>query len=122
MMQLARYIHALQDHYAQSGYFFSEVTGDSSRMNRDSSAIDIVLNINEGMQVSIGILRIDSCFAFTQENILKQFETHVGGFLQNDVLEEDIAGLLNRYEQLGYPFVTATIPSISLYSDSAGTK
>src|SRR5208283_1014466 len=53
MMQLARYIHALQDHYAQSGYFFSEVTGDSSRMNRDSSAIDIVLNINEGMQVSI---------------------------------------------------------------------
>ena len=120
--QFSHDIKSVQDIYSRNGYFFAEVTGDSSRMATDSSSIDIVLNIDEGKQVSIGILRIDSCRIFTQEEILKQFETHVGGFLQTELLETDIAGLLNRYERQGYPFVSASIPSIALYDDSTGKK
>ena len=120
--QFSHDIKSIQDFYSRNGFFFAEVNGDSSRMATDSSSIDIVLNIDEGKQVSIGMLRIDSCTIFTQEDILKQFETHVGGFLQSDLLEADIAGLLNRYERQGYPFVSASIPSISLYDDSTGKR
>ncbi|MBI4546902.1 MAG: BamA/TamA family outer membrane protein [Ignavibacteriae bacterium] len=111
---LTRDLESLRQQYHSQGYYFAEVQIGSIRYSSDSELVDIVLDVHEGDPTDIGKITIRGNTALTSDEILKHFETHVGGFVEPNVLEGDIDRLISTYEGLGYPFAAVAIQNISL--------
>ncbi len=68
----------------------------------------------------IGSIDINGNTVFIKGKILEMFETKAGELLNQTQLESDIENLLSKYENNGYPFISATVENISFtYTDSS---
>lgn len=119
-MQWIDDLNAIRDFYVRNGYCFVEVAGDSLLQEKDSAHIRITMNIHEGERLQIGAVVLQGNHLFPDADILGHFESQAGGMLSSETLERDIAALLNRYEQNGYPFAQVSVDTLLPYADSAG--
>ena len=62
----------------------------------------------------VGSIAIVGVEEIPRGELLAEFETSTGSALISATLEEDIAGLLGRYELLGYPFARCSVASMNI--------
>jgi len=115
-------VASLLQRYHEEGYYFATVSLVPPVFSSDSAFVDVGFTIDEGEQTRIGTIELEGNTAFTRDEILQQFETHPGGFLDPRVLERDIDALLTRYERDGYPFTDIAIEEISRYQEESVSK
>ncbi|HZY10214.1 MAG TPA: POTRA domain-containing protein [Bacteroidota bacterium] len=120
--QLSGDVQSLLQLYHQRGYYYTEIRIDSLFFNSESVAVDIFLAIEEGVQATIGTIDIKGSTVFSSEEILQQFETRVGEFLDQETIERDIASLLSTYEKIGYPFISIKVTDISIYNHESSAR
>ena len=104
--------------YHRRGYYFAVVAIEQKVPDFDSTLVDIIVDIHEGTSYTIGSIECEGNSHYPSEQLLKNFETHVGGFLEASLLERDIGTLLAWYGNNGYPFATVSISSIRTSEDS----
>ena len=90
--------------YKDGGHFLSEVKILNLGFDEDSSQVDIFLHIDEGAEQKVGTISVRGNTRFRDDEILAAFDTRPGKSYNDAVLERDIEGILNRYEESGYPF------------------
>ena len=105
--------------YLQNGYYSAELLVDSLLYAPDSSTVDIVLGITEHSRLPLGAIHLEGNTVFTRDDILDHFETRSGDLLDQRTLEQDIEGLISRYEHSGYPFAKVHIDDISRSADTS---
>ncbi len=113
---------SLLQRYHENGYYFATVSLIPPVYSADSAFVDVGFSIEEGEQSRIGMIELEGNTAFTRDEILQQFETRPGGFLDPKVLERDIDALLTRYERHGYPFTDIAVEEISQYREGSDSK
>lgn len=113
-MQLQQDMERVASLYHEQGYYFARIRVDSLLFTFDSSAVDIVITIDENRQTHVDTLRLAGNTVFTTEEILQQFDTKPGSVFFPSLLERDLDDLLRRYERVGYPFAQAKISAITL--------
>jgi outer membrane protein insertion porin family len=107
-------VSTIRDAYRREGYLASSVTVAEQRYSSDSAFVDIVLRIDEGKRTLVGSVRIMGAAAFSETDLLALLDTRVGHPLDEPQLEQDIDGIIVRYERLGYPLVACTIASLDM--------
>jgi len=108
--------------YKESGFLFADVKISALSYFKDSSFVDISMDINEGNKILIGKISLNGNVIFPNKEILNSFETKVGSVLYDNILNNDIKELLMRYENKGYPFVKIFVENVSVYEDSGKFK
>jgi outer membrane protein assembly factor BamA len=116
--QLAQDLQSIMTLCHERGFYFAEVYIDSLQFSNDSSSVELFIGIIEGNEMSIADLRIEGNSVIATSEILRQMETHVGGFLDRATLENDINAVLSSYERIGYPFAAMNVKTIALRNDS----
>lgn len=112
--QLRQDVERIATVYHERGYFFARVSIDTFLFTPDSSAVDVVLRIEEGAQTEVQTVRLRGNIALTTDEILKQFDTKPGNVFFPSLLERDLDYLLQRYERIGYPFAEAKVAAVTL--------
>jgi outer membrane protein insertion porin family len=120
--QLSQDIQSISNHYYKIGYYFADVQIDSLIYQDDSSSVDVKLIIFEREQVRIVSINISGNTLFSNEEILKKFDTQPGKFLVPSILEEDINALISVYDESGYPFSKVSVQNISPERTEASTN
>jgi outer membrane protein assembly factor BamA len=115
-------LKTVRDRYKTVGFLFIKFDDEKIVFNDDSSFVDIKLKINEGSKITIGDIEIEGAAALSKDEILKNFETKIGGSLNDNTLNEDISGLLKAYEEKGLPFAKINVKDISVYKDNGTDK
>jgi outer membrane protein insertion porin family len=82
----------------------------------DSSAVDIVISIEERRKTVIGALAIAGNVFLPTEELRSSLDSREGSPLDETTLEADVAAILTRYEKAGYPTARCSIDSLSLSS------
>jgi outer membrane protein insertion porin family len=109
-------ISTIRDAYRREGYLATSMTVAEQRYSPDSALVDIVIRIDEGKRTLVGSVRIMGATALSETDLLAVFDTRVGNPLDEQQLEQDIDGLIARYEKLGYALVACTIASLDMRS------
>lgn len=115
-------LKAIRDKYKSSGYLYAKFEDEKIEFSDDSSFVDINFKINEGNIVTIGKIEIEGLITFRKEDVLKNFETKTGENLNDNILNEDISGLLKKYEKSGLPFAKISIKDVSVYKENGKEK
>jgi outer membrane protein insertion porin family len=108
-------LRAVRDQYRSQGYLNARIAVERLEFNSDSTLVDITLHVEEGRQSIIGALRITGTGALDPEAILEGFETTRGEPLIESRLEEDVGVLLERYEEIGFPFARCSVTTIRMW-------
>jgi len=121
-IQLQENIKAILRNYRDEGYYLASIDSVQKIFNDDSSAVSIAVFLVEGEQLEIGKITVDGNELFSQEAILRNFNTSVGDVLRESVLEKDIDVLIGRYERSGYPFAKVEVDNILPYDEDGRKK
>ncbi len=120
--QLQQDLQKILEVYHQQGFYFARVTVDTLLYGSDSASVDVGLSVEEGERARVGAIHVEGNRVFTTDEIIQRFDTQPGKLFDPAVLESDIEGLLNRYEQQGYPFAKITITNIAFQGDSSSAR
>ncbi|CAN5545373.1 BamA/TamA family outer membrane protein [soil metagenome] len=112
----------IRNRYKSSGFLFMKFKGDSLYFASDSSSVEIFINISEGDKVNIGKINLTGNKIFSDEEILKSLNTKDSEILDENVLNNDIKALLEKYSAKGLPFASVTVEDISMYKDNGKDK
>lgn len=112
----------IRNRYKSSGYLYMKFTRDSLSFTLDSSSVYIFLTISEGEKISIGKIELTGNTTFKNEEIYNIFNTKTGSPLEENVLNNDIKSLLDRYSAKGLPFASVFIDDIDIYKDNGKDK
>lgn len=115
-------LKTIRDRYKTSGYLYAKFEEEKIVYSDDSSFVDIDFKINEGNIVSIGKIEITGLISLNKADVLEKFETKTGENLNDNILNDDISGLLKTYEKSGLPFAKILIKDISVYKDNGKDK
>ncbi len=121
-LQLQDDIRTVLRNYGADGYYLANMDSVHRSFSDDSLSVSITIFVTEGERIEIGKIAIDGNRLFSQEAILRDFDTRVGEVLAESVLERDVELLIGRYERLGYPFVIVGIDTVSMYNDEEGRR
>ena len=105
-------LRTIVERYRATGYLGATAMPGGSHYGPDSTTIDLSIRVLEGRLSIVGGLAFSGLREMSATEILSRFDTRVGSPLEHDLLEQDIEGLLRRYEKLGYPFVRCSVASI----------
>lgn len=120
--QFSADLKTIRDRYKSNGFLYAKFTEDKTIFGEDSSYVDIILKIDEGKKITIGKIDIIGNSAISEEKIFRNFETKVGDVLKDNLLNQDITGLLKSYEKIGLPFAKINVKDISVYKDNQEEK
>ncbi|MEO8211085.1 MAG: POTRA domain-containing protein [bacterium] len=115
-------LKTIRDKYKTAGYLYAKFEDEVINFSEDSSFVDIKLKINEGNKVTIGKIDIHGITSLNKNDIIKNFETKVGDNLNDNILNDDIDGLLKSYEKSGLPFAKINVKDIAVYKDNGLDK
>jgi outer membrane protein insertion porin family len=104
---------AVETAYRSRGYLSAQTTVTAA-FSSDSTRVDIVLTVTEGKLSVLGGIRIEGIRRFGPEEVLERFESAPGAPLSPELLSSDIAGLLDRYESIGYPYVACRVDTLAI--------
>lgn len=109
----------IRERYRQEGYWHTTAEVQSLRFSGDSSAVDIEIAVQEGAPTRVARITLAGLTAVGLEEALGSFEVRTGDPLRQDVLERDLAWLLRRLEELGYPFAEARVEDAVLRGEDS---
>ena len=115
-------LKSIREKYRNAGYLLAQIVDSKTVFDKDSSIVDLTININEGKRVTVGKIIFNGNSNISTKEILKVFETKVGSPLDENTLNNDITALLDLYEKNSIPFAKAYVNDISLYTESDNPK
>ncbi len=118
----ARDIQSIAEYYHNEGYYAVDVRLTQKLFSEDSTAVDLTIDIHEGELAKIGAIKLEGNTAFTKDDIVNQFDTQAGKFLDTKILEQDIDALITRYERSGFPFASVSVDNISQMNADSSIK
>ena len=104
----------IEQAYRDLGFLAPKVTSQVLAMTPDSSLVDLGWTIEEGRRTVVGRMAIVGSEELSPDELIAEFETSPGTPLVSAMLEGDIARVLGRYEELGYPFARCSVRSLSV--------
>ena len=111
---LTRDCETIRSHYRNAGYLGTTVSVMQLRFGSDSSYVDVGIGIAEGRQTVISHISIHGETVFAEGDLLSTFDTRPGDPLDPGQLEQDIDGLISRYEKIGYPLAACRITAMGI--------
>lgn len=99
------------ERYRLRGYLASYVE-ISAEVDADSSFADLFILIHEGKKSIVGNVFLAGVTAFPPGQLNSRFDTREGSFLLENMLEGDIAQLLETYERAGFPLTECNVARI----------
>ena len=117
--KLGASIRVLVDRYRLEGFFGAGVDSVVRRYSGDSAAVELEYCISEGARSVLHEFRIHGTTVFTEREIRLMCETRAGAPLIQSTLENDIDGLLDRYEENGYPFAHIVVDSVAVETSAS---
>jgi outer membrane protein insertion porin family len=96
----------------RQGYLGAKSALSAIEYTADSAYVAVTVDVKEGRRSIIGSIRCSGQRELSQPEILEQFEARPGDPLDPGVLEQDIDGLLSRYERLGFPLAHCGVENI----------
>ena len=106
-------LRTIAELYRAEGYLAVRVTPRDPPADADSSAMDLVLTVDEGRRTLLGTLSWTGSTLFGDDEIRESFDLAPGHPLDERLLERDIDVLLGRYENRGYPFAKCAVEEIA---------
>ncbi len=110
---------SITSHYRSAGFLNCRAAAALAEWSADSSRIDLQIAVHEGPQTVVHAIKVTGNSAMQSGDLLESIDLHAGMAFDRTILEGDIATLLHRYEQLGFPFASCTVTDIQLVGDSA---
>lgn len=101
--------------YQNAGYINCSITGFSAVFNFDSSLVNLAININEGVLITVGEIILEGNKLFSSSYLKEILSTKEGDVLNTVSLNNDLTEILNLYEQKGYTFASINITGIEEY-------
>lgn len=105
-------IRSIRDRYRHEGFLDVGVDAASVGYSSDSSTVDLIITVAEGLQSLVGVVTVTGAQLFSEADIISHFETKPGDPLDESALEQDIGDLLVRYERAGYPLAQCQVAGI----------
>lgn len=107
--QIARVSRGIENLYRKKGYYLAKVTFDQAELSETGI---LYLRVREGERLRVTAIRFEGNAAFTPGELRSDLKTKVWGLLNKaqldeDVLDDDIARLVNFYRDRGYLDVRA---------------
>jgi outer membrane protein insertion porin family len=112
----------IRDKYKSSGFLFVKFKENEAIYNRDSSAVDLKIEIDEGDRIVIGDIQIAGNTLIRTNELLENFHTGKDQVLNDHELNRDISKILKMYEDRGNLFAKAIVRDISVYRDNNEPK
>jgi outer membrane protein insertion porin family len=109
----------IRERYRQEGYWHATAALQNLRFSGDSSAVDIEIAVQEGAPTRVAGITLAGLTAVGVEEALGSFEVRTGDPFRQDLLERDLAWLLRRLEELGYPFAEARVEDAVLRGEDS---
>jgi outer membrane protein assembly factor BamA len=101
------------ERFRVEGYLDADVKM-GERFTVDSSTVDLAITIDERRRTVLGSLRVTGNSAISSEELLGLLDSRAGLPVDQGILESDVAVVLSRYEQRGYPLSLCTVDSLML--------
>lgn len=108
--------HAALLSLQRAGYYFARI--DSMQVDRNSTPTQVRLYATRGVEVEVGEVVLRGATALDSTTLLQQMNTRPGRRLDAAQLEADLAAILLRYEQAGFPLAQVQIADLSLIPDN----
>ncbi len=107
--QVDRAARRIEDLYREKGYYFAQVSVDEDEL-ADSGVV--LFRIREGQRLKVTSIRFEGSDAFSDKQLRREIDTRTSGIfrkgqLDDDVLDADIAALIQFYRNSGYLDVRA---------------
>ncbi len=108
--QLDRACRQIEDLYRAKGYYLARVSVDEKVLEETG---DLILIVREGERIKVTDIRFDGNLSFTPRELKTAIKTRRAfplfekGPMDDDVLAEDVAGLIQFYRERGYLDVRA---------------
>lgn len=93
------------------GYYFAKIDSIEFNYNTDSSRVALTLFLKEGFVPDVQEFIIPG---LADEEITSRLRIRVGGKFYSDVLEADIAEIIDYYENIGHPFCEVKITKFEM--------
>ena len=91
----------------------------ASGMQQDTAAVSALDETTQRPSPHrVGSVRLVGVTVFDSTTLLRTMETRAGRLLESDVLEDDIAHLLEKYAEAGYPLAEVRVASLRLRKDN----
>ncbi|MEZ6242517.1 MAG: outer membrane protein assembly factor BamA [Phycisphaerales bacterium] len=107
--QVDRAARRIEDLYREKGYYFAQVSVDEDELERSGV---VLFRIREGQRLKVTAIRFEGSTAFSDKQLRREIDTKTSGLLRkgqldDDVLDADIAALIQFYRNNGYLDVRA---------------
>lgn len=102
--QVDRAARRIEDLYREKGYYFAQVTPNEDELNESGI---VLFQIREGDRLKVTAIRFEGATAFKNKELRREVETRTSGLfrkgqLDDEVLEADVAALIQFYRNHGY--------------------
>ncbi|MBV10041.1 BamA/TamA family outer membrane protein [Rubinisphaera sp.] len=102
---------AVKKYYHNIGYFDVQVV-DSIEFSADQSLVTVTYKIEEGPRYKIRSLLVDGNQIYSREELLGEFEVLEGEYFSARDLAKDVAGVQDKYGQLGRLFAKVNTETV----------
>ncbi len=106
-------LDAVAENYKHQGYLSARALVSDSTRSADSTSISLIVLITEGRPTRVGTLEVYGAEQMG-DHPTAGFEVHSGIPLDPDLLEEDLATLLVKYDHMGRPFARCSVDSMQV--------
>ena len=101
-------LNRLLERYKSDGYFFVWI--DSTHgVPSGEGIVSVDLSVREGEPLTVRAVRVEGIQALDSEAVIRRFKVRPGSAFREHELEEDIAYMLEEYENNGHPFASVTL-------------
>ncbi len=102
--QVDRAARRIEDLYREKGYYFAAVSVNEQELQESGI---VLFQIREGDRLKVTAIRFEGATAFENKELRREIDTRTSGLfrkgqLDDDVLEADIAALIQFYRNNGY--------------------
>jgi outer membrane protein assembly factor BamA len=105
-------IRSVVDRFRTAGFLDVRVAIDGPLFSTDSTDVEIRLAIHEGPLSHLERITFAGMTHFAPEDVVARFSSRIGSPLDVSLFEQDLDGLLERYERIGYPLAECRVENI----------
>ncbi len=105
--------------YAAEGYLFTRVDSSGIVPALDATQVDLVIHIQESKPAVIDSVRFEGNLGMQEQGLRELLSARPGVRFRPGELEADVRRLLQKYEQVGFPFAKINIRDVKLSEGSS---
>jgi outer membrane protein insertion porin family len=105
----------LQNFHRDEGFLDATASFDTALEGRDMT---VVFSVNEGARYSFESIEVKGNVVFTADELLEAVTSRVGEVVRRPAIDADVAGIRDRYGELGY--LDVRVRAVRVFSESPG--